>query len=92
MKTFEEIKASIKSGDSRKEDNIAALTEFIETHPESDEALLTRAMQYWSLGKRAATINDLNAALRINPDSEAKTMLATVNSILDFYDKDRYNP
>lgn len=92
MKTLEQIKASIKSGDTTKQQNIESLTAFIEANPQSDEAYLTRAMQYWSLGQRAAAINDLNAALRINPQSEAKTMLSSVNSILDFYDKDRYNP
>ena len=92
MKTLEEIKASIKAGDRPKKENIEALTEYLAANPQSDEAYLSRGMLNWSMGQRAAAINDLNAALRINPDSEAKTMLVQVNSILDFYDKDRYNP
>lgn len=91
MKTLEEIKTAVKKGECD-EECMADLTAHIEADSRNDEAYLTRGMLHWRLGHRAEAINDLNAALRINPKSEASTMLQTIYSILNFYDKDRYNP
>lgn len=91
MKTLEDIKADVKAG-GKDEACLAALCEFIAANPGSDDAYLTRGMLHWRMGHRAEAINDLNAALRINPQSQAATMLSSINTILDFYDKDRYNP
>ena len=66
--------------------------EYIEAHPDNDEALTTRGMQYWSMGDRAKAINDYLAAIRLNPDSKAKMALKATNQILDYYNKDLYNP
>lgn len=91
MKTLEEIKKAMKDGADAQE-CIAALDTLIAVSPADDEALLTRGMLHWRLSHRAEAINDLNAALRVNPDSRATVMLQSVNTILDFYDKDLYNP
>lgn len=91
MKTLEDIKADVKAG-GRDEACLASLGGYIASNPDSDEAYLTRGMLHWRMGHRAEAINDLNAALRINPQSQAATMLSSINTILDFYDKDRYNP
>lgn len=91
MKTLEDIKADVKAG-GKDEVSLSALGEFIAANPASDDAYLTRGMLHWRMGHRADAINDLNAALRINPRSQAATMLSSINTILDFYDKDRYNP
>lgn len=71
---------------------IARLTEYIAEHPESDEALTMRGMRYWGLSRRAGAINDYLAAIRLNPESRAVQALKATNEILDFYNKDLFNP
>lgn len=91
MQTLEEIKEAIRVGlDS--DEGLRLLTEYIGAHPDDDEALTTRGMQYWSMGDRAKAINDYLAAIRLNPDSKAKMALKATNQILDYYNKDLYNP
>ena len=77
------------------EDAIKVITDFIDTHPEDpslDEALTLRGMKYWGLEKRSAAINDYLAAIRLNPESRAVQALNVANEILDYYNKDLYNP
>ena len=71
---------------------IKALSEYITTHPDDDEALTLRGLKYWNLNQRKEAINDYLAALKINPESRAKMALQFANSILDFYNKDLLNP
>lgn len=71
---------------------IEALGEIIAADPKAEEAFIQRGMRYWSLNRRSAAINDYLAAIRLNPDSRAKVLLQSANTILDFYDKDLYNP
>ena len=71
---------------------ITRLTEYIAEHPESDEALTMRGMRYWGLSRRADAINDYLAAIRLNPESRAVQALKATNEILDFYNKDLFNP
>lgn len=91
MKTLDDIKSSMQTGADAAV-SVAELDALIAAEPSNDEALLTRGMLHWRLSHRAEAINDLNAALRINPLSRAKVMLQSVYTILDFYDKDLYNP
>lgn len=91
MLTLEEIKARIRKNPSG-ETSIEILTSYIEIHPDSDEALTLRGLQYWGCGNRAAAIKDYLAALKINPESRAKMALKAANEILDYYNKDLYNP
>ena len=49
-------------------------------------------MKYWSCGNRALAINDYLAAIKINPESKAVQALKATNEILDYYNKDLYNP
>ena len=77
------------------DDAVKALTAYIESHPDAadlDEALTLRGMKYWGMQKRSAAINDYLAAIRINPDSKAVQALKAANEILDYYNKDLYNP
>lgn len=71
---------------------ISILDVYIELHPEDDEALTVRGMKHWGLNHRKEAINDYLAALKINPESRAKTALEFANSVLDFYNKDLLNP
>ena len=94
--TLEDIKQSIEAGEPASK-SIEKLTQIIEADPENskgetEESLILRGMRYWSLSQRGKAISDYLAAIRLNPDSQAKTLLQSANAILDFYNKDLYNP
>lgn len=91
MPTLKEIKAASQAG-ATVEQTLEALTGYISMHPDDDVALTERGLLYWSLNKRSLAINDYLAAIRINPDSKAKQALESANAILDFFNKDLYNP
>lgn len=71
---------------------LSALDEYIKANPTSDAAYTQRGLTFWSMGKRAEAINDYLEALRINPQSDARIALQSTNNILDYYNKDLYNP
>lgn len=75
---------------------IKEYTEIIEAHPTPDstleQALTERGMLHWRAGHRALAINDYNAALRLNPNGAALQLRTQAYEILDFYNKDLYNP
>lgn len=71
---------------------LQALSERIAANADDDAALIERGRLYWALGKRSDAINDYLAAQRINPDGDAKQLLKATYEILDFYNKDLYNP
>lgn len=54
--------------------------------------LIERGMLHWRAGHRAEAINDYNAAIRLNPASQAVQLRESAYAILDFYNKDLYNP
>lgn len=92
MKTIAEIKAEYEAHEDVQR-AIGDYTALIEAAPEaSDEPYVERGMLYWKLGKRAEAINDYNEAIRINPSSRAVQVKEATYSILDFYNKDLYNP
>lgn len=91
MKSLEEIRSMLESGAIPSE-VIIELDAFIASNPQSDEAYLERGMLHWGCNNRALAINDYHAAIAINPDSLAKQALQNANDILDFYNKDLYNP
>ena len=88
--TIESLKAEIKTASY--EVAIEKLTAYISLHPDSDEALTVRGMKYWGAGQRSLAINDYLAAIRLNPESRARLALQATNDILDYYNKDLYNP
>lgn len=71
---------------------IAILDKIITQEPTNEGALIIRGLKHWSIGNRREAINDYLAALQLNPQSEAKSLLQYSNSILDFYNKDLLNP
>lgn len=85
-----ELKNSIKGLGT--DEAIARLSAHIESHPDDDEALTLRGMKYWGAGKRSLSLNDYLAAIKINPDSRAREALKAANEILDYRNKDLYNP
>ena len=57
-----------------------------------EEALIERGRLYWALGRRSEAIGDYLAAQRLNPSGRATQLLKATYEILDFYNKDLYNP
>ena len=92
MKTIKDIKAEYeKHLDAKRA--IADYTALIEAGcPQADEAYTERGLLYWKLDMRAEAINDYNEAIRINPASRAVQVKEATYSILDYYNKDLYNP
>lgn len=88
--TFEEAK-EYTSGLSA-EEAITRLDQYLTEHPDDDNALTIRGMKHWSCGNRALAINDYLAAIKINPQSKSVQALKATNEILDYYNKDLYNP
>ena len=85
-----DIKALIQGKNN--EEAITILTEYISQHPESEDAYILRGMKYWGASNRSAAIGDYLAAIRINPESRARQALNAANEILDYRNKDLYNP
>lgn len=57
-----------------------------------ESALIERGRLYWALGRRSEAIGDYLAAQKINPSGKATQLLKATYEILDFYNKDLYNP
>lgn len=89
--TLDEIKKMIERGDEGTA-CISELSEFIARHPDNDEAYYLRGVRHWSMGERSQAINDYLAAIRLNPKSKATMALKTSYEILNFYNKDIFNP
>lgn len=90
---IEQLKESVKGLPA--EEAVKTLTDFIDRNegaPGLDEAYTMRGMKYWGLQKRSQAINDYLAASRLNPESKAVQALKAANDILDYYNKDLYNP
>lgn len=85
-----ELKDQIRLMDA--EDAIRHLTEEIEKNPDNEDAFLLRGRKYWSLNRRSEAINDYLSARRINPEGKANDLLKATYEILDYYNKDLYNP
>ena len=95
MKTLDEIRQGTESGTMSAEQAIAFLTEIIASDAAPDcreQALSARGLLYWKMERRADAINDYNAAISINADSAAVRLKESAYAILDFYNKDLYNP
>ncbi len=88
--TIQQLKENIKG--LPYEEAVSRLDAYIVENPGDDEALTMRGMKHWGASKRSLAINDFLAAIRINPDSRAKEAHKAANEILDFYNKDFYNP
>lgn len=91
MKTIDEIKDFLKRG-GENATAIKFLTEIIISNPQNEEAFIERGLLYWSCGERALAINDYHSAIALNPNSKAKLAIEATYNILDYYNKDLYNP
>lgn len=73
-------------------EKLQALSGRLQDNAEDEEAYIDRGRLYWALGRRSEAINDYLAAQRINPEGNAKELLKATYEILDFYNKDLFNP
>lgn len=69
-----------------------ALSERLSQDSDDETALIERGRLYWALGRRSEAINDYLAAQRVNPGGKASELLKATYEILNFYNKDLYNP
>lgn len=92
--TIQEIKTRYEaSGDAPLA--IAGYTSILESNPDAqiaEQAHIERGLLHWRAGHRADAINDYNAAIRLNPQSRALQLRQAVYAVLDFYNKDLFNP
>jgi lipoprotein NlpI len=96
MQTLDEIRTAFEQG-AEVSSTISSLSNLLSegslTEKQQVELLLFRAQLHWRMEERSGAINDYNAALRIDPEcAEARQALTHIYDILNFYDKDRYNP
>lgn len=89
--TLTELKEKIRLQSA--DEAISQLDLWINEHPDDTEALITRGLRHFGAGHRAQAIGDYLEALRIDPDNtKARQALDHANTILDYYNKDLYNP
>lgn len=85
-----ELQSTVDKMDT--ESAIAYLNDYLKENGEIEEAYILRGIRYWGMGERALAINDYLSAIRINPESRARQALEAANEILDYRNKDLYNP
>lgn len=78
--------------DETTERGIEILTEILKSEPYNENAYVLRGRLWWKLNKRSSAINDYLAAKRLNPAGKGAQMLKATYDILDYYNKDLYNP
>ena len=71
---------------------LAVLDARLEADGADEEALIERGRLYWALGRRSEAIGDYLEAQRVNPSGKATQLLKATYEILDFYNKDLFNP
>lgn len=91
MNEIDDLKKQVKEA-ATAEEAIKILDGYIARNPEEEEAYIIRGMKHWGAGNRSEAINDYLSAIRINPDSRARMALQAANEILDYRNKDLYNP
>ncbi|MFG6381592.1 MAG: tetratricopeptide repeat protein [Muribaculum sp.] len=71
---------------------IVSIDNLIASGDISAEAYYQRGRLHWQAGHRRAAINDYHSALELDPESPAGEALRLTMSIMEFYNKDLYNP
>lgn len=74
------------------EERLMQLSHRLTENPDDEAVLIERGRIYWAKGRRKDAINDYLAAQRLNPEGKATQLLKATYEILDFYNKDLYNP
>ncbi len=74
------------------DDELSRLTAEIDMNPADDNLYYLRGRLYWRLGYRALAISDYECAVALNGESPASAALKIARDIMDYYNKDMYNP
>ncbi len=89
--TYEDLAATVKMLDA--DEAITKISDYIATHPGDPDAYVLRGIKHFGAGHRDLAINDYLHAQELDPEStRARAALEAAYSILDFYNKDLYNP
>lgn len=83
------IKDLIASGEV--DEAIALLDDYINRHPDSDEAFFLRGNAFSKKSDFRQALNNYLSAMELNPESPARQAHAMLMKIMAFYDKNRYN-
>lgn len=86
----EELKEMISREDAER--GIELLGGVLKSEPYNEHAYALRGRLWWKLNRRANAINDYLAAKRLNPAGKGAQLLKATYDILDYYNKDLYNP
>lgn len=73
------------------EEMVASLTEYIGSHPDSEEAHFLLGNAYRKNEQWGDALNAYQRAIEINPDSPAQLAYKSIIEVLDFYNKDMFN-
>lgn len=87
---MEKIKQLILEGNTA--EAIRRLHAYLATTPSSDEAYYLLGNAYRKQGDVRLALNNYLAALELNPGSPARQAHDMLMDILNFYNKDLYNP
>lgn len=90
MMNLTEIKALID--ENRVGEAIEQLNAIIEKRPNDDALYFVRGNAFWKLGNRKHALDDYAVAADLNPDSPAAIAYKHALEIMDFFNKDMYNP
>jgi Flp pilus assembly protein TadD len=87
--TRDEIAALVAQGDYVTA--ITALDELIKQEP-SAELYFQRGKLCWKVGRRSDAMTDYEHALELDPESPAGHALEMAHDVMNFFNKDLYNP
>lgn len=71
---------------------LSRLTAEIAENQEDDNLYYLRGRLYWRLGQKSLAISDYECAVALNSGSPASAALKIARDVMDFYNKDLYNP
>lgn len=74
------------------EQEISRLSEQIKENPQDARLLAERGKLFWRAGRRGEAMSDYTASALIEPEGVGAQLLEYSREILDFYNKDLYNP
>ena len=71
---------------------LARLTSEIAANPDDDNLYYQRGRLYWRLGRKSQAISDYERAVALNSASPAAAALTIARDVMNFFNKDLYNP
>ncbi len=71
---------------------LSLLTAEIAANQNDDTLYYLRGRLYWRLGQKSLAISDYECAVALNSGSPASAALKIARDVMDFYNKDLYNP